>query len=223
MIIKRSARWIYLAVMFTVLIMSWEYQKTNPALAAGPIPEEAIRLRILANSDGPRDQWIKQQVRDRIMKHMNAWAVKPATIEDARKEIRAHLDELERIVGEELERLGVDERYTVFYGETSFPAKLYGTRMYPAGEYEALVVTIGDGEGRNWWCVLFPPLCFVGAAASGEADSGEKTQDAAKADSEAGSAQSGQEDGEKDDEVEVRFFLAELFEELKGMLGEWFS
>lgn len=215
LITARSARILYMVFAFLVLFMSWEYQKVNPALASSDIPEEAIRLRILADSDRPQDQWVKQQVRDRIVESMNAWVTDPQDIETARAEVEARLQDFERIVGEELARLGVDQPFTVSYGPVDFPAKLYGNKVYPAGVYESLLVTLGDGEGRNWWCVLFPPLCFV-EVASGEAISKSELEAGEKQEVTVASA------APADEEKEVKFFLVELFQDLLEMLKGWF-
>lgn len=125
------------------------------------IPAEAIRLRILANSDTDRDQRLKQQVRDEIIKEIGSWAQKPASLEEARKLVRSRLPRLEGIAKQTVYEGGFPYPVKVKYGEVPFPTKLYGDRVYPAGEYEALLITIGEGKGDNWWCVLFPPLCFV--------------------------------------------------------------
>jgi stage II sporulation protein R len=94
-------------------------------------------------------------------------------------------------------------------GLIPFPTKLYGNRLYPAGDYEGLLITLGAGQGENWWCVLFPPLCFVDFG-SGEALVDENESDAEDQNS---SAQ-GQEEEQK--EIEVRFFLVELFMKIKN-------
>jgi stage II sporulation protein R len=160
----------------------------------------------LADSDSAQDQLIKQQIRDRIVESMNEWVTDPQNIETARAEIEARLSDFERLVGEELERLGVDQSYTVSFGQVDFPAKLYGNQVYPAGDYEALLITLGKGEGRNWWCVLFPPLCFV-EVASGEAVSKTVLEDK-EASSEVKVASADPED------KEVKFFIVELLEGL---------
>ncbi|NHN33797.1 stage II sporulation protein R [Paenibacillus agricola] len=127
------------------------------------IPQESIRLRILANSDSPADQWIKREVRDAIVQEMQQWVNEPQGIEAARDAVRMHLPEIGQLVGDTLQRYGFDSAYQVELGQVAFPAKMYGSQIYPAGEYEALKVSIGSADGQNWWCVLFPPLCFVDA------------------------------------------------------------
>lgn len=233
---------IYTCLLMIVMMM-WEGQKSDAAVAAGPIPEESIRLRILANSDSPRDQLVKRQIRDEIVQQMNLWVAElenPQSLEQARTLIRAQLPELESLVGRELRERGEDYSYRVELGTVPFPAKLYGGTVYPAGEYEALRVTLGEGKGQNWWCVLFPPLCFIdagtgeAAAASAETAGGEaktaagkvktagagKVQQTSAEGGAGGAAASAADPGAAEtggEAPEVRFFLWELIEGI----GEW--
>ncbi|EFM09104.1 stage II sporulation protein R [Paenibacillus curdlanolyticus YK9] len=159
----------YLIIALFVLVMSWEQVRTDAAAVEGAIPEQSIRLRILANSDNPVDQAVKRHVRDAVVQAMNSWVAGPSTIEAARETIRSHMGEIEKIVAHELEIRGFDYGFKAELAVVPFPTKMYGNRIYPAGDYEALRITLGKGAGQNWWCVLFPPLCFVDAA-SGEAE-----------------------------------------------------
>ncbi|SDY41072.1 stage II sporulation protein R [Thermoactinomyces sp. DSM 45892] len=132
------------------------------------IPEEAIRLRVIANSDSSADQWIKRKVRDEIVAEMKRWAMKPKHIDEARQLIQSKLSSFQQIAQNTLRTYGIQDSVDVTFAKVPFPTKLYGDQVYPAGEYEALRVTIGEGKGENWWCVLFPPLCFIDMS-SGEA------------------------------------------------------
>ncbi|WP_424766582.1 stage II sporulation protein R [Paenibacillus sp. sgz302251] len=163
---RKSYGFIIFALI--LLMMSWEAQQMDAAVAGSDIPQEAIRLRILANSDSPADQLVKRIVRDEIVKAMNGWVTAPQTIEEARQTIIGHMPEIERITAEVLLSRGFDYGSSAELGLVAFPTKMYGSKVYPAGDYEALRITLGEGSGQNWWCVLFPPLCFVDAV-SGEA------------------------------------------------------
>ncbi|MHA7967076.1 stage II sporulation protein R [Paenibacillus sp. CAU 1782] len=189
---RKSYGFIIMALL--VLIMSWESGRMDAAVAQGNIPQEAIRLRILANSDSPTDQAVKRVVRDEVVKAMNSWAVGLKDISEARAAIESRLPEVEGIVANVLESRGFAHDASAILGNVQFPTKMYGSKVYPAGEYEALLITIGEGEGQNWWCVLFPPLCFIDAA-TGEASAASATQ--AAADSEVNEV------GESSSEVEV--------------------
>ncbi len=152
---------IYLALALIFLLVTWEHNRAQAAVVETIIPQESIRLRILANSDSPEDQVLKRHVRDAIVQEMNGWVLDPDNLEDARILIRAKLPELSQVVERELTRYGYTYSHQVELGVVPFPAKMYGNKVYPAGDYEALRVTIGQGAGQNWWCVLFPALCFV--------------------------------------------------------------
>ena len=161
------------------------------------IPDEAIRLRILANSDSDKDQALKEDVRDAVNAEINGWVEELNDIDQAREIIQSNVPELEKTVESVLEEAGSDQPYTLEYAEdVTFPTKLYGSYIYPAGEYEAVLITLGDGEGENWWCVLFPPLCFL------DFSNGISVQEADE-DSEQEAMSTEQE------EVEVKFFLFE--------------
>src|SRR5690625_5180252 len=119
------------------------------------IPEEAIRLRILAHSDAETDQEIKLAVRDEVNAYI---AEKVHYIDDTkvgRKVIEESVPEIEKIAAQTLEANELDQTVNVKYGSNiSFPRKVYGHYVYPGGEYEAVLITIGEGKGENWWCVL---------------------------------------------------------------------
>lgn len=125
------------------------------------IPDEAIRLRILANSDSDKDQEIKQQVRDAVNEEITKWVEDLTSLEEARALIQSRLPEIQRLTEEVLKESNVKHDIRVDFGMVEFPTKLYGEYLYPAGQYEAILITIGEGKGANWWCVLFPPLCFL--------------------------------------------------------------
>lgn len=178
----------------------------------GEIPHEAIRLRILANSDTDRDQRLKQQVRDEVIKEIGAWAQKPASLEEARKLVNSRLPRLESIVEETVRETGFQYPVKVQFGKVPFPTKLYGDKVYPAGKYEALLITIGEGKGDNWWCVLFPPLCFVDMS-NGDAVE-ERDQAVAAGQAMAAPAQVEKlKAPEAPKKAEVRFFLLDSLED----------
>lgn len=151
------------------------------------IPNEAIRLRILANSNSEQDQEIKRIVRDRVNAQITEWVSTLTSMEAAREKIIANLDILEATAKEVLEENGVNQKVQIDFGEVDFPTKLYGNFLYPAGKYEAVLITLGEGTGANWWCVLFPPLCFLDfssgtAVSDGFEDKGKNVSDDTKID-----------------------------------------
>ncbi|MET1171922.1 stage II sporulation protein R [Paenibacillus amylolyticus] len=193
-------------VCLMLIIMMWEGQKTDAAVAATAIPEQSIRLRILANSDAPGDQLVKREIRDAVVAQMGEWVAElenPQSLDEARKVIREHLSEIENRVGEELASRGLNYEYQVELGSVPFPTKLYGGTVYPAGDYEAVRITLGEGKGQNWWCVLFPPLCFIDA---GTGDALAKTSTVSAAAAEPRDVEA----SVQGDTPEARFFLWDM-------------
>ena len=225
---RKSYGFIIFALI--ILIMSWEAQQMDAAVAGGQIPQEAIRLRILANSDNPADQVVKRLVRDEIVKAMNGWVKAPQTIEEARQTIIAHMPEIERITAQVLESRGFNYGSSAELGMVPFPTKMYGNEVYPAGDYEALRITLGEGGGQNWWCVLFPPLCFIDAV-SGEASAASSTETAqpamAKADAKpekASALQAAPADAPSEGAApEAKFFLWEMIKSLINWIKSLFA
>ncbi|MEF3305101.1 stage II sporulation protein R [Paenibacillus sp. GYB003] len=212
----------YWLVAFAIIVMitCWESNRTLAAVLDPGIPEQSIRLRILANSDAPEDQWVKRQLRDEVIRQMSEWVTEPDGIEAARAAVNDHMADLEKLVGEVLAQNGYDYDYKVELGQVPFPTKIYGTKVYPAGDYEALRITIGSGQGQNWWCVLFPPLCFVdGNAGLAVAKKGAEPAKAAAAGAAPADAPVAAADGQQ---VEMKFFLWELIvkvvETIKSLL-----
>ncbi|MEC2055362.1 stage II sporulation protein R [Peribacillus psychrosaccharolyticus] len=160
---KKYLALFYLLLLTCGTILSLYTPKVESvdAQAAVTIPNEAIRLRILANSDEQNDQAVKRLIRDEVNKDITVWVQDLTSIEEARKVITSHLPEIQATAEEVVKREGLSQSVTVEFGKANFPTKLYGQYLYPAGVYEAVVITLGAGEGANWWCVLFPPLCFL--------------------------------------------------------------
>jgi stage II sporulation protein R len=186
-----------------ILVMSWEDQKSVAAIfAAAPIPQDSIRLRIIANSDLPEDQALKRDVRDEINAYLGTKVDSLKTIDQARSVIQNDLPTLKNIVDHKIAEEGYQYSSQVELGKVPFPTKMYGQYVYPAGNYEALRVTIGEGVGQNWWCVLFPPLCFVDIS-NGDAVKKKKDSSTAEVASD-----------KKAPQVHVKFFVVELFEKV---------
>ncbi|MEH7447778.1 stage II sporulation protein R [Bacillus toyonensis] len=158
---KQVIAYLLLLLIGAQLLVQFGYMKAD---AKGPsvIPKEAVRLRILANSDSDKDQALKRKVRDEVKAQIDGWVADLTSFEEARKVIQGHIPEIEKTVKNTLKKEGSTESFQVKFGKNvKFPTKVYGNFIYPAGEYEAVLITIGKGEGANWWCVLFPPMCFL--------------------------------------------------------------
>lgn len=158
---KQVIAYLLLLLIGAQLLVQFGYMKAD---AKGPsvIPKEAVRLRILANSDSDKDQALKRKVRDEVKAQIDGWVADLTSFEEARKVIQSHIPEIEKTVANTLKKEGSKDSFQVkFSKNVKFPTKVYGNFIYPAGEYEAVLITIGEGEGANWWCVLFPPMCFL--------------------------------------------------------------
>lgn len=124
-------------------------------------PQQLIRFHVLANSDSDQDQALKRAVRDAILKEVSPKLAVSKSLKESRQIIERVRPEMERIGRSVVKAWGKDYSVHTEYGHFSFPTKSYGTLILPAGDYEALRIVIGKGKGSNWWCVLFPPLCFI--------------------------------------------------------------
>ncbi|PEI95986.1 stage II sporulation protein R [Bacillus pseudomycoides] len=158
---KQAIAYFLLLLIGAQLLVQFGYMKVD-AKGKTVIPKEAVRLRILANSDSKEDQVLKRKVRDEVKTQIDGWVADLKSFEDARRVIQSHIPEIEKTVANTLKREGSKESFQVTFGKNiKFPTKVYGNFIYPAGEYEAVLISIGKGEGANWWCVLFPPMCFL--------------------------------------------------------------
>lgn len=127
------------------------------------IPDDAIRIRVVPNSNSDYDQEIKGKVRTSLESTMYDLLKDSKDSDEARKIISSNINVVEKNVKDILERENYDKDYNVNFGYNYFPEKKYKGVTYEEGYYESLLVTLGEGKGDNWWCVLFPPLCLVEA------------------------------------------------------------
>jgi stage II sporulation protein R len=172
------------------------------------IPEDAIRIRIIAHSDSDADQTLKYEVRDDVAAYIASWGVMPTSHDGAYHLIEAHLPEIQQHVDAKLRELEATYSGVVELAKVPFPEKMFDGTSYASGNYEALRITLGQGGGVNWWCVLFPPLCLTAATASDE-----KVQSVAKVSSEIPS----------DREPHAKFFLWEMLQKFVSFLNSLFS
>lgn len=144
-----------------VLVITSVYKKSNDSVR---IPDSAIRFRILANSNSPRDQKIKEDIRDKMQKELYSLLKSSKSIDDSRKIINNNMTNFNNILQDSMKN--IEYSYSIDYGMHYFPSKTYKGITYDEGNFESLLVTLGDGKGDNWWCVLFPPLCLLEAEES---------------------------------------------------------
>lgn len=127
------------------------------------IPDDAIRFRVIASSNTPKDQEIKLKVKNNLSNELALITQDATSINNTRKSIVNNMDNIKANIENTLSSNNYSGQYDINYGLNYFPKKEYKGTIYNAGEYESLVVTLGKGEGANWWCVLFPPLCSLEA------------------------------------------------------------
>jgi len=193
-----------MVLCFAMVVMVWcgtllaDRQKLN---------EELIRLHVVANSDSEEDQAIKLRVRDVITESIQSDLEKMVSREDAFQYLQENLPKLQQLANQVLQEAGVSQDAVVTLCKEAFDTREYDTFSLPAGVYQALRITIGTGEGKNWWCVAFPTLCqsATTAAFSETAVQAGLSQDLTD-------SLSGQ------DNYEIRFFLLDAMGKLENKL-----
>ncbi|SHF24323.1 stage II sporulation protein R [Desulfofundulus australicus DSM 11792] len=164
--LKRIGFWV---LLMCILLAGWGWYRQ---VVDYPYrPDHLIRFHVMANSNSPADQALKLRVRDVLVQAMTPYFQQAGSVEEARAIARDKLDYMEQLARQTIRESGADYPVAVSLGRYHFPARTYHVAgagpgaihdlILPAGEYEAVRVVIGKGAGANWWCVLFPPLCFV--------------------------------------------------------------
>ena len=144
---------VILAIVVTILAINKEEKIV--------IPKEAIRFRVIANSNEEKDQSLKKKVVNNLNGEIRKLTVLDNNLENSRKNIKNQIPEFSKVVKETLDKNQSNQTFTIDYGMNYFPEKEYKRIVYEEGEYESLVITLGNGQGENFWCVLFPPLCLL--------------------------------------------------------------
>ena len=127
------------------------------------IPDEAIRIRVIGNSNSEYDQEKKQELRKDVQLYMQNLLKDAKTINQAREIINNNLENIIKNFDNYLHNINYDTSYNINFGLNYFPEKEYKGIKYKEGLYESLLITLGEGKGNNWWCVLFPPICLLEA------------------------------------------------------------
>lgn len=123
--------------------------------------KEVFRFHVLANSDSERDQTLKMKVKEKVIAYMKEQLPESESVEMTKAWAASHLSEIEKVATETLQKEGCSDSVTAEVTNCYFPDKTYGDLTFPKGDYDALRIEIGEGKGQNWWCVLYPNLCFV--------------------------------------------------------------
>ena len=145
-----------------ILLIGIFYVFISDALAKNlMIPEDAIRIRIIPNSNSAFDQDVKGKVKDKLEITMYDLLKDAESSEEAKEIIKNNLELVDNDVKNILSKENYNKGYKINFGMNYFPSKEYKGVKYEEGYYESLLITLGKGEGDNWWCVLFPPLCLI--------------------------------------------------------------
>lgn len=129
--------------------------------------EQYLRLHVIANSDSQEDQTLKLKVRDAIVLHCRKEFTAVADAREARRLAEQNIPRMQAVARQVIREQGYDYPVQVLVGESEFPTRTYGELELPQGRYQAVRIIIGQGQGQNWWCVLFPPLCLVSDSEQG--------------------------------------------------------
>jgi len=164
MLLKKFDLWSLAVSVILGLLLAAAVSSESVLFDQVPAGDKPLRLHVLANSDDPLDQEIKLAVRDHIITQMSPLLSSAESKEDAMLLLSSHTDELTRSCNQFLAFNGMPYKAVIRIERTDFPEIAYDNAVFAAGEYDALRVILGEGAGHNWWCVLFPPLCFVDLA-----------------------------------------------------------
>ena len=160
---KKKLNFIFIITILLfiyIALLSCNYTKT----ISTNLSDNVFRLHIIANSDSSADQELKLKIRDNIIKYMNTLTSSSSDKKDVISMVNNHLDSFKEIALNTIKENGYNYDVNIEIGNFHFPTKSYGDISFPAGNYDALKIEIGDAIGQNWWCVLFPPLCFVNSS-----------------------------------------------------------
>ena len=179
MMTERIRKWVMavsaviLSAMLTACVWRTETVSAKMETAQKHMAEEVLRFHVLANSDSKEDQELKMIVKDEVVSWLEA-KMDCNSLEETKNFIRSHLTGIEEVAEETVRREGYSYPVQAALEWTDFPEKSYGDVTFPAGSYEALRIQIGEAKGHNWWCVLYPNLCFIDSVRAVVPEKGKK-------------------------------------------------
>ena len=169
---KFFKNFIILSILFIVFFAITAYSYANN-ISEG-LAEDIFRLHILANSDSNEDQSLKLKVRDAVLEYMKTLTENTLDKQSVIEMSKTHMENFREIAKKVIKENGYDYPVNIEIGNFYFPTKYYGNISLPAGNYDALKIEIGEAKGQNWWCSLFPPLCFVSVSSGIVDEEGEE-------------------------------------------------
>lgn len=160
----KQHKWLMLELALMIGLSFWLLTGALALNSRDQLADKVVRLHVLANSDSPEDQALKLKVRDRVLERATEILEESENRTQAEARIRGNILELERIANQEVQAQGYSYPVTAELAEVQFPTRTYQGFTLPAGKYLALRILIGEAQGQNWWCVVFPPLCTAAAS-----------------------------------------------------------
>ena len=152
---------IIFGIILTACVVEAQEEKVREKQTQDSLAREVFRFHVLANSDSQEDQDLKMQVKTAVLEYMEREIPDSKTAEETKKWAKSHLMDIEMVAQSLIRKEGYTYPVTAEVANCKFPEKSYGDVTFPAGLYEALRIKIGKAKGQNWWCVLYPNLCFM--------------------------------------------------------------
>ena len=156
---SKIKRFILIILLLLIYCMICAFSYVNAV--SNNIQNSVFRLHVIANSDSDEDQNLKYIVRDKVLEYINTISDSSSSKEDVIALANKNINEIQKIAQDTIHENGYNYSVNLTIGNFAFPTKSYGDITFPAGFYDALKIEIGEAKGQNWWCVMFPPLCFV--------------------------------------------------------------
>lgn len=211
-IVKSSVFKRLIIVLLLLILFIFISAISYVSAVSNNISNGVFRLHVIANSDSPEDQNLKYIVRDELIKYMNTLAKDCNSKQEVIEIAKNNISNFENIAKKTIKDNGFNYNVTVEIGNFDFPTKTYGDITLPAGTYDSLKIKIGKSEGQNWWCVMFPPLCFVDVTTGIVPEESKKEMKEAMPEEEYSLISN-----TNNSEVNFKFKLIEFFENIKLM------
>lgn len=162
---NNKAGWVFILAATIMLVIAGGrlYSDSEERQLQKGIASNIIRFHVRAESDSKEDQWLKLQVKEAVLAYISPVLSKSQSVDESRQLLYNESENIRNVATATLRSLGDESDVNVYFENCYFPMKTYGDMTFPPGEYEAFRVDIGEAQGKNWWCVLYPPLCFVDA------------------------------------------------------------
>ena len=162
---NNKAGWVFILAATIMLVIAGGrlYSDSEERQLQKGIASNIIRFHVRAESDSKEDQWLKLQVKEAVLAYISPVLSKSRSVDESRQLLYNESENIRNVAAATLRSLGDESDVNVYFENCYFPMKTYGDMTFPPGEYEAFRVDIGEAQGKNWWCVLYPPLCFVDA------------------------------------------------------------